>query len=199
MNIVFDIGNVLIRWNLLAGFDDLHADEGALRGWLNRIGFDDWNLAQDAGRPFAEGVAAARAAHGDAAAPLAGYLDRFARTIAQPIEGTWDLMAQLRGAGHPIYAITNWATETWQIALDEHPRLRDAFLDVVVSGHEKRVKPDPAIFRTLLDRNGLAAADCLFIDDSAKNVAGARAVGMDAVLFTDPATLRRDLTARALL
>lgn len=199
MNIVFDIGNVLIRWNLLAGFDDLFADQAALDAWLDRVGFHDWNLAQDAGRPIAEGVAVARAAHGDAAAPLAEYLDRFGRTITQPIEGTWGLMARLRAAGHPIYAITNWGAETWPIALDLHPRLHDAFIDVVVSGIEKRIKPDPVIFQILLDRNGLAAGDCLFIDDSPRNVAGAQAVGMQAVLFTDPASLERDLVARGLL
>ena len=68
-----------------------------------------------------------------------------------------------------------------------------------MSGDERLVKPDPAIYRALLERNGLAAKDCLFIDDSPKNVDGAKAVGMDAVQFTDPATLRRDLIQRALL
>ena len=61
------------------------------------------------------------------------------------------------------------------------------------------LKPDPAIYRLLIDRNGLAASDCLFIDDSAANVEGARAVGMDAVLFTDPAALERELNDRWLL
>lgn len=127
------------------------------------------------------------------------YPERHRLTIAEPIEGTWDLAQRLAENGHALYAITNWSAESWQDALETHPRLADRFHDIVVSGREKMLKPDPAIYRLLIDRNGLAAADCLFIDDSAANVEGARAVGMDAVLFTDPAALERDLNDRWLL
>jgi 2-haloacid dehalogenase len=73
------------------------------------------------------------------------------------------------------------------------------FTDVVVSGEEKLVKPDAAIYTRLLERNGLQAGDCLFIDDSAANVAAARAVGMQAVHFTGVQTLRRDLAMHGIL
>ena len=65
----------------------------------------------------------------------------------------------------------------------------------MVSGDEKLIKPDPAIYRLLLDRNGLDASDCLFIDDSLKNVAGAQAVGMRAHHFTSPEVLREHLVS----
>lgn len=60
-------------------------------------------------------------------------------------------------------------------------------------------KPDAAIFHLLLDRNDLDPAECLFIDDNPANVAGAKAVGLNAVLFTSPETLEAELTARGLL
>ncbi len=69
----------------------------------------------------------------------------------------------------------------------------------VVSGQVKQLKPEPAIYRLLLDRNGLAAGDCVFIDDSIANVEGARAVGMDAIHFTGAEALSRELAARGLL
>jgi 2-haloacid dehalogenase len=73
------------------------------------------------------------------------------------------------------------------------------FRDTVVSAHERLVKPDAAIYRLLLDRNGLDAARCLFVDDSAQNVHGARAVGMRAHHFRDAERLAAELRALGLL
>lgn len=199
MNIVFDIGNVLIRWNLHAAFAGHFASAAETDAYLAEVGFSDWNRQQDGGRTWAEAVDDLRARHGERAHPAALYPERHRLTIAEPIEGTWDLAQRLAENGHALYAITNWSAESWRDALETHPRLADRFRDIVVSGREKMLKPDPAIYRLLIDRNGLAAADCLFIDDSAANVEGARAVGMDAVLFTDPAALERDLNDRWLL
>jgi len=69
----------------------------------------------------------------------------------------------------------------------------------VVSGDERLLKPDPAIYQLLLGRNGLEAADCLFIDDSLKNVKGAEAIGMKAHHFTSPESLRKILVELDLL
>ena len=77
--------------------------------------------------------------------------------------------------------------------------LSDRFRDIVVSGDEKLVKPDAAIYRLALDRFGIQAAEAVFVDDNAANVAGARAGGMKAIAFTSAATLRADLIALGLL
>ncbi len=199
MNIIFDVGNVLIRWDLAAAFGDHFDSAEAMHAYLDRAGFHAWNLHADGGRPWADNVADLRARLGDDAHPAILYPDRFGDTIRDPIEGTWALLDRLVAAGHAIFALTNFSAETWPRAVDLHPRLGTAFRDVVVSGRERMTKPDPAIYRLLLDRNGLAARDCLFIDDSAANVAGAQAVGMKAVRFRDPAGLERDLTGMGLL
>lgn len=194
MNIVFDLGNVLIRWQPHLAFD--FASEADWQDWASRAGFAEWNLEQDRGRSFAEGFVALPA---ELAQPLLNYPTRFADTIREPVPGTWELLERLRAGGHATYAITNWGRETWPAALMLHPRLRTSFRDIVVSGIERIIKPDPAIYHLLLERNGLNAGECLFIDDSPRNVAGAQAIGMDAVLFTDAQTLARDLSARRLL
>lgn len=96
----------------------------------------------------------------------------------------------------PLYAITNFSAEKWAECCARFKFLTSSFRDIVVSAHENLIKPDPAIYQLCLARNGLAAADCVFIDDSPYNVAGANAVGIDGIRFTDPETLRRDLAAR---
>lgn len=199
MNIVFDIGNVLVRWNLHAAFEGHFASPAETDAYLAEVGFSDWNRQQDGGRTWADAITDLRSRHGERAHPASLYPERHRLTIAEPIEGTWDLAQRLADKGHALYAITNWSAESWNDALAIHPRLADRFRDIVVSGREKMLKPDAAIYRLLIERNGLNAADCLFIDDSAANVEGAKAVGMDAVRFTDPATLERDLTERGLL
>ena len=198
-NIVFDIGNVLVRWDLWRAFDDSFETPEQMHAYLEEVGFHDWNLEQDRGRSWAEANADLAARHGERAGPATRYFARHALTIEQPIAGTWAILEALGAAGHPLYAITNWSAENWDDALRLHPRLATAFRDIVISGVERLAKPDPAIFRLLLERNGLAAADCVFIDDNPANVAAAAALGFDAIRFTDPPALAAALRARGLL
>ncbi|MFN4101230.1 MAG: HAD family hydrolase, partial [Pararhodobacter sp.] len=199
MNIVFDVGNVLIRWYPERAVAHHFPDPSEGLAYLERVGFAEWNLANDGGRRMEEAVQALEAAHPGQSAPLGEYVAHFAETIREPIEGTWVLLDQLKAAGHRLFAITNFGAETWPVALMVHPGLATTFEDVVVSGDEKLLKPAPEIFRLLCDRNGLEPADCFFIDDSAKNVTGAQAVGMAAHHFTTPENLEADLRARGLL
>jgi len=199
MNIVFDIGNVLIAWHPERALSRHFPDPAEARAYLDSIDFHNWNYTFDGGRSFLEGLAAAEAAYPGRTGPLATYLAGFPDTIRTPIAGTWDLLERLQARGRPLFAITNFAAETWPLALQVHPRLGTVFRDVVVSGRERMLKPRPEIYELLLARNALVAEECLFIDDNPGNVEGARAVGMAAHHFTSPAALEADLARRGLL
>lgn len=199
INVVFDIGNVLIAWDPHAAFRHALDDEDEIAAVLDEIGFYDWNLEQDRGRGRQDAVAAIAANWPHRAELADGFFDRFHLTIEDKIAGTWAVMERLRARGHRIFGLTNFGPETWPVALRLHPQLGDAFEDVVVSGHEGLIKPDRAIYDLLCRRNLLSPSDCLFIDDSAANVEGARAAGWQAHHFTSPDALRRDLTDRGLL
>lgn len=197
-NVIFDLGGVLIDWDPALAFADVFASRDAAEAWMAQIGFAQWNREQDRGRSLAQGLAAAEAAHGDAARHLRGYVAAFAVTIEKRIPGSWEIAEALLARNCPLYALTNWSADTWPAALELHPRLGQIFADIVVSGQVGMIKPEPGIYRLLLDRNGLRAGDCLLIDDNAENVAAAQALGMQAIRFTDAATLARDLTRRGL-
>ena len=197
MNIVFDIGNVLVKWDLERAFIAQLGSEAAVRGFLIRTDFLARNLRADKGERFAD-LATEIPEPGDAAL-MAGYPARMGLTIQHRISGTWDVMAGLRAKGHRIHAITNWSAETWPHALTLHPELEEAFEVTIVSGREGMIKPDAAIFGLLCDRAGAVPEDCLFIDDSPKNVAGAEAAGMQAIHFTSPQALDAGLRDRGLL
>ena len=109
------------------------------------------------------------------------------------------LVDELHARAVPLYAITNFSHEFWPPFRAQESAMFDRFRDIVVSGMEKLVKPDPAIYALALRRFGLAAAATVFIDDSEANVAAAADVGLIALHFTDEPTLRRQLMGLRLL
>jgi 2-haloacid dehalogenase len=166
--------------------------------FLSAVCTPQWNAQQDAGRPIAEAVAERTALFPDRADLIAAFYERWEEMLNGAVGGTVEIVHALKDRGTPLYALTNWSAETFPKAVAIFDFL-GAFEDILVSGREEMIKPDPAIYRRLLDRNGLRAPDCLFVDDSKKNVEGAKAVGMQAVHFQSPAQLRLDLENLSLL
>lgn len=198
MNVVFDIGNVLVHWDPRALYAKIFATEAEVEWFIANVCTNEWNLEQDRGRSFAEGVAELSARFPEHAEAIAAYDLRWHETVLGPIDGSVQILDELKARGTPLYAITNFNQHKFKEALRRFPFL-SVFRDTVVSGDERVLKPDAAIYRLLLERNALRAADCVFIDDSLKNVEGARAVGMTGLHFTTPEALRRDLVALGVL
>jgi 2-haloacid dehalogenase len=196
--VVFDLGGVLIDWDPRYLYRKLLADEAAVEEFLATVCTPGWNAEQDRGRPFADGVADLVERYPVHAAAITAYHERWPEMLGGDIEGAVALLAELRAAGVPLYALTNWSAETFGIARERFEFL-SWFDGVVVSGEERIAKPDRRIFRLLLDRFGLAPAVTFFVDDSAANVAAALEIGLDAVVYRDPGQLRRDLAVRGLL
>ena len=198
MNVVFDIGNVLVHWEPRALYRKIFATEDEVEWFVANVCNHDWNLEQDRGRSFAEGVIEATARFPEHAEAIAAYDLRWHETVLGPIDGSVAIIEELKARGTPLYAITNFNQDKFRETVARFPFLR-LFRDIVVSGDERVVKPDPAIYRLLMERNGLAAEACVFIDDSLKNVLGAKAVGMKAIHFTGPDALRTELAGLELL
>jgi 2-haloacid dehalogenase len=198
MNVIFDIGNVLVHWDPRALYRKIFASEDEVEWFIANVCNSDWNLEQDRGRSFAEAVREATARFPEHADAIAAYDLRWHETVPGPIDGTVGILEELRQRGTPLYAITNFNQDKFRETVERFAFLR-TFRDIVVSGDERLLKPDPAIYRVLLERNGIDAAACVFIDDSEKNVRGAEAVGMKAIHFTTPQALRADLAGMGLL
>jgi 2-haloacid dehalogenase len=196
--VIFDIGNVLIRWDPRRLYRRLLADEAAIDAFFAEVGFDAWNRGFDAGTPWEEGVAALAARHPHRADLARAFHHRWQETVPGPVEGMPELLEGLAAAGVPLYAITNFSGEKWRETLARFPFLA-AFRDVVVSGDERVTKPDAEIFRRCLARNRLEAARAVFVDDSAANVAAAAALGLDAIRFASAPQLAAELMSRGLL
>ena len=197
--VVFDVGNVLYRWEPERAFRSLVPDAADRARLLRDVVTPAWHFQHDAGRPFAETAAELTARHPAEAAAIAAWGPNFLDTITGPVAGMPELVAELVARDVPLFAITNFSGEFWGPFVAREADFFAVFRDIVVSGDERVTKPDPAIYALALDRFGLAAPRAVFVDDVAANVAGAEAVGMGGLLFTDAATLRNDLIRLGLL
>lgn len=194
---VFDIGGVLIDWNPRHLYRKLFDDEAAMERFLTEVCTPAWNLEQDRGRPWDEAVALLAERHPDQADLIRAYDTRWDEMVSGAFDETVTLLERARSRG-PVHAITNFSSAKFRRACERFPFL-NGFDVCIVSGDEGLIKPDAAIYELLLERSGLPAEACLFIDDAPHNVEGARAVGMHAVPYVGPAQLARDLEAFGLL
>jgi 2-haloacid dehalogenase len=197
--VVFDLGGVLLDWNPRRLYRRLFGfDAAAMERFLAEVCNPAWNAKQDAGRSWDEAIAEATAAHPEDAALIRAYREQWEEMLGEPFADSIAVLDELRRTGMRLYALTNWSQDTFPYGLARYPFLR-WFDDIVVSGREGLIKPDPAIFRLLLSRFCLAASGCVFIDDTPKNVEAATQLGFHAIHFCNALQLRGDLSSLSLL
>jgi 2-haloacid dehalogenase len=196
--VVFDLGNVLIRWDpqpaIAAGVGVDEAER-----FLNADDFDflAWNNVQDSGRTWDEAEAEVEASHPHWARHAAAYRAQFGHSLTGAIDDSVGVLRDLHEAGVRLVALTNWSSELFPYARERFEFLT-LFDDIIISGDEGVAKPSPAIFTLLQQRIGISLDRCVFVDDKTENVAAAAQAGMDAFVFTETEHLRHDLRARGL-
>ena len=197
--VIFDIGRVLYEWDPRFLYERLLPPGETLESFLRDVVTTEWHFQHDAGRPFAETSAELIERFPEHADLIALWGPRFIDSIGPQVAGMAALVDELEAADVPLYAITNFSGEFFPEFRAREAAMFDRFRDIVVSGDEKLVKPDPEIYRLALDRFGLDPRATVFIDDSAANAAGAREVGLIALHFTGEPRLRHELTELGLL
>ena len=197
--VVFDLGGVLIDWNPRYLYRSLFdGDHDAMERFLAEVCTPDWNAQQDGGRTWLEAVEVLSAQFPEQRALIRAYDERWEETLGGPIEATVQILADLRRTGVGLAALSNWSAEKFPFARARYDFL-GWFDTIVVSGEVGMIKPDPRIFEHLLEVSGLEPRSTVFIDDSKANVQAAADLGMTAIEFQDPDTLRRDLESMRLL
>lgn len=191
--VIFDLGNVLIDWNPRHLYRKLFAgDEEGMERFLAEVCTAEWNERQDAGRSWQEAIEEATAQHPTQAHLIRAYYERWVEMLGGPIHESVALLDELRRTNTRLFALTNWSHETFPIALERYEFL-SWFHGILVSGREKLIKPDPAIFRLLISRFDIDVERAVFIDDSMRNVEGARRAGLHAIHFRGAQPLRQEL------
>jgi 2-haloacid dehalogenase len=197
--IIFDIGGVLIDWNPRYLYRKVFATEEEVSWFLENICTPDWNDRQDAGRPFHEATEELVARHPEWEHAIRAWYGRWQETIGGPVQGTVQILESLKDKNHHrLYALTNWSAETFPWARENFNFLQ-WFEGIVVSGEEKTRKPFPEIYERLFHRYKVDPERTLFIDDSLRNIEGAKAVGLRTLQFESPLQLRGGLKDLGLL
>lgn len=180
--VVFDIGRVLIQWDLRHLFAKLIADPAELDWFLANVVTEQWHFQHDAGRPLADMVPERKAQFPHYAALIDAYATRFQETIPGRVPGTDRIVERLQAAGVPLFALTNFGSEFWP-TFYKFETLLHGFKDIVVSGDEKCAKPEPRIYEIAEQRFGVPPEALFFTDDNPHNIAAAAARGWQTHLF----------------
>lgn len=195
--VVFDLGNVLIAWDPHPAIAAAVGPDRARAFLTGDFGFSAWNHAQDAGRSWDDGEAAALETHPHLADEIRAYRTHFDLSMVGPVEGTVTILRTLAAHGVRLLALTNWSAELFPRALERFDFL-SLFEHITVSGRISLAKPDPEVFHRLAADAPVDLLGTVFVDDSPTNVEAAASVGMDAITFTTPAQLARELALRGL-
>ena len=191
-NVIFDFGNVLVRWEPELVYKEYFGDEAKAWWFLRHVVDATWRNRIDAGESTAACTAELAGRFPEYREAIELFDSRYFDMLTGEVPGMRELLHELQTSGCQLYGLTNWSMETFPEA-----RRRFAILQMidryVVSAAERLVKPDPRLFRVLLDRYGLRAEECTFVDDNPDNVAAARRLGMRGIVFTNADNLRKEL------
>lgn len=191
-NIIFDFGNVLVQWHPELVYGDYFGDEAKAWWFLRHVADMDWRQRIDAGESVDGCIREKQAQYPEYAKAVELYRSRWREMLTDEVPGMRQLLSELPAAGYQLFGLTNWSMETFPEARERFGILQ--MIDrYVVSGAEGLVKPDPRLFQVLLDRYQLKAEECLFIDDNPDNVAAAKGMGMQGIVFNGAEDLRKKL------
>ncbi|MCX7288258.1 MAG: HAD-IA family hydrolase [Rhodobacterales bacterium] len=195
--VVFDIGNVLVRWQPEAFYDRVIGPDRR-RALFAEVDLHGMNEIVDAGGLFRETIydwADRHPAWGD---EIRMWYDRWFELASPRIEGSIALQRALRAKGVPVFALTNFGKYSFAEALPKMDFLSD-FDRRYVSGELKVTKPDPRIYQIVEDDSGIRPDRLLFTDDRADNITAAARRGWRTHQFETWQGWARRLVAEDLL
>lgn len=195
--VVFDIGNVLIRWDPEAYYDRTIGPERR-RAMFAEVDLHQMNEVVDLGGDFKETIYATADRYPAWRAEIRQWHDNWIE-LAQPvIDHSLRLLRALRSNGVPVFSLTNFGVESHAYAVTHYPFLTE-FDRQFISGHLQITKPDTRIYQAVESQSAVPPDRLLFADDRPANIDAARARGWQTHLFEAPEGWARRLVAEELL
>lgn len=182
--VIFDIGNVLIEWQPERFYDSVIGTERR-RAMFEAVDLHAMNELVDLGHHFTDTVYAAAEENPEWRAEIRMWHDRWIEMTSPVIDHSVRLMAALQAKGVPVFSLTNFGIQSYDFAATHYGFMRQFDRDFI-SGHMKRIKPDPTIYQMVEDASGLSGGDLIFADDRADNIAAAHARGWHTHHFKGP-------------
>lgn len=193
-NIIFDFGGVVMDWNPRYFFKDYFKDDEKMEFFLKNIAVDEWNAEQDRGRTLAEGTEIQVAKFPEWEKEIRAYYDNWSIMLRSEIPKNVEVLRKLAKTQYQLFGLTNWSHETFPYALENYDFFELFDGKIVVSGQEKLIKPNPEIWKVLLDRYAIKAEESVFIDDNFKNIEVAKSLGFLTIHITENTDLDDELS-----
>lgn len=192
--IIFDLGRVLIDHSPTYLYTSIFkGDHNKMDWFLKNVCTPEWNIEQDAGRTIEEANKIKIAEFPEYKNEILAYYDQWSVMCKGPIQGTLEIFEAIKKSGnYSYYALTNFSTETWPIAVKMFPFLT-TFQGIVVSGEVKMRKPFDDIYLHLIEKYNINPEEAVYIDDSLPNVETANRLGLHGIHFESPEQLAKEL------
>lgn len=198
-NLIFDFGKVLVDYdyqNLLNPyFDNKNEQEEFARCILT----DRWlQILEVENQPFDDTIAMMKSEYPQFTRQIDVYANQYCDFVTGEIPGMRQLLTQLKERGYKLFGLSNWCSKVYT-TLEQYPEIFSLLDGRVISAEEHVMKPKAEIYRILLERYNLNADECLFADDREANIEGAKAVGMEGIVFQNTDQFIEELKARNII
>ena len=191
-NIVFDFGKVLVCYDFPSFLKTIFDDEEECRRFAEAFCNEEFVQRCDLGKDsFIDLIKECQENYPHWRRQLQEFYDRQLDVMTVEMPGMRDLITRLKAKGYRLYGLTNWSDAVYDVI--EKFDILQMLDDRLISSEELLIKPDVAIYDRLCEKFGLIKEECLFTDDKQANIDGAKAAGLQAVLFTDAQTFEEDL------
>ena len=190
--VIFDVGQVLVKFNPRNLFIKILEDEEKVDFFLKNICTWEWHIQQDLIYDTSKAAEPVIKKHPEYKEAIEAFYGRFLEMIDSVHQENVDLALKLKQKGYPIYLLSNFPGDQF-----EKYRLQNSFLnefdDRIISGDVGLAKPDIKIYQLAIKKFNLNPEESLFIDDKIENTRGAEQVGIKTIQLQKPENLDKEI------
>ena len=192
MKFLFDLGGVFFDWNPNHFFINVFKESKEREYFLNEICNNSWNIQQDAGRSINEAELELIPKFPKYKSQIKMYYANHRKMIKGVFQESITILNFLKNNNYECYVLSNWSAETFEGMIEEYPFLKH-FDGLLISGEDKLIKPDLAIYQLAIKRFNLVPHNCVFIDDKLENVEAAKKLNFNIIHLINPKTIGVDI------
>ena len=192
MKFLFDLGGVFFDWDPNHFYKNVFENIEEREFFLAEVCNDHWNVQQDAGRSIAEAELELIPKFPHYEKEIKMYYKNHRKMIRGVFEESIDILKKLKDKNYDCYVLSNWSAETFEGMTDDYPFLK-LFDGLLISGEDKLIKPDHAIYQLARDRFNLNPEETVFIDDKLENIQAAQEMNFKTIHLTDPNIIKTEI------
>ena len=192
MKFLFDLGGVFFDWDPDHFYKNVFENIQEREFFLAEVCNDQWNVQQDAGRSIVEAELELIPKFPHYEKEIKMYYKNHRKMIRGVFEESVDILKKLKDKNYDCYVLSNWSAETFAGMTDDYPFLK-LFDGLLISGEDKLIKPDHAIYQLARDRFNLNPEETVFIDDKRENIEAAKGLDFKTIHLTDPKNIEKEI------